>query len=394
VAGVINHRRHLLSLDGLRGIAVMMVFLFHYYPRGGRDPIGLLAGGGWMGVDLFFVLSGFLITGILFDTLGQGHYFKNFYARRSLRLFPVYFLMAGLVMALAPWLGVTRSWRDVPFFLYTSNIMNDLHTLPRFGPHIEMGHLWSLAVEEQFYLLWAPAMFLLKTRRRILIACACGIVMSIVLRGTFAISHVWPSYNYFMELPTRLDSLLCGGALALALRSGDGGAWLRTRSGTRWLNAVAMAGPVVLALCVWRAHTSYWNSEAMTRYGYAAAAAMFGAVIVLATVPGTWAERLGGLRWLRVFGRYSYGFYLWHQIPSEAYRQYLTWVDGWLHPGMLAHVVGMAVLFAFNMGIAALSYHGVELYFLKMKRYFAYADERKAHHVNADQDVVVPALAT
>src|SRR4051794_5441003 len=187
----IDHRQHFKSLDGLRGIAILMVFFFHRYPRHPHDPIGLLSGGGWTGVELFFVLSGFLITGILYDTLGQRRYFLNFYARRTLRLLPVYLVTFAVVMAIGPAFGLIYSWWDVPFLLYASNIVEDLRRYPQFGG-LGVSHLWSLAVEEQFYLLWAPAIFLLRSHRRILIACICGAAFSIVLRWVLILHPGFP----------------------------------------------------------------------------------------------------------------------------------------------------------------------------------------------------------
>jgi len=383
--GAIEHRQHIKSLDGLRGIAIVMVFLFHCYPRRAGDPIGLLAGGGWAGVDLFFVLSGFLITGILYDTLGQRRYFLNFYARRALRLFPVYVVAVAIVLAVGPLCGLIYTWWDVPFFLYASNIVEDLGHHPQFG-RLDMYHVWSLGVEEQFYCLWAPAVFLLRKRRWILIACLFGAVFSFVLRWVF-LAHPDAPYTIYRELPTRLDSLMLGGALALIVRTEQGARWLASRKMV--LNALVLAGVVAFCLCVAKAHSSFYSRDAMQRYGYAAVAVLFAAMIALALQPGTWAARLGEVRWLRVVGRYSYGIYIFHQIPMKYYWDFLRWADGLTRFPIVASVVGTAMVFALTMGIAALSYHTVEMFFLRMKRYFAYDDERKAHRVVAEQDTTV-----
>ncbi len=370
------------SLDGLRGIAIVMVFFFHFYPRKPGDPVGLLSGAGWMGVDLFFVLSGFLITGILYDTLGQRRYFLNFFARRALRLFPVYFLMIILIMSVGHWLGVIYTWWDIPYFLYAMNIVGDLHRNPGFGVYIGTGHIWSLAVEEQFYLLWAPAVFFLKTKRRILLACATGAIFSIALRWFISLHADFPLTPYD-ELPTRLDGLLCGGALAIVLRTEKGTRWIQSH--LKWRHGVTAVAAVVVVVCVAVARTSFWSSSMMIRFGYIAIAALFGTTVLSALVPGTWVNRIGQVGFLRLFGRYSYGFYLWHQIPDKTYREFLGWVAGLTRFPVLAGAVGFAILFAFNMGLAALSYHGFELYFLRMKRYFAYDDERERHRLVVDE---------
>jgi peptidoglycan/LPS O-acetylase OafA/YrhL len=386
--GTIDHKQHLKSLDGLRGLAIVMVFLFHYCPRWNHNPIGLVAGTGWMGVDLFFVLSGFLITGILYDTVSQQHYFRNFYARRALRLFPAYLLMVGLIMSLGPWLGVTYTWWDIPFFFYASNIVGDLHRNPGLGTYINAGHLWSLALEEQFYCLWAPVVFLLRKPRKILLACLCGALFSIASRWMLS-THTNISYTSYIELPTRLDGLLCGGALAIAMRTEKGARWIRLN--LKWANAIALAAIVVLLICVATAHTSYWSSNMMVRFGYAATSALFASVVALALHAGTWVNRAGQTGLLRMFGKYSYGFYLWHQIPDISYRHFLDWTARATRFPFIAVPIGFILLFAFNMGMAALSYHTIELFFLRMKRYFAYDDERQVHRLVVDDETIAPA---
>ncbi|HEY0786301.1 MAG TPA: acyltransferase, partial [Acidobacteriaceae bacterium] len=179
----LDFRRHIASLDGLRGLAISLVFLHHFYPRERFNPLSLVASAGWTGVDLFFVLSGFLITGILYDTLAFPRSLRTFFARRSLRIFPVYLLMVALVVVFARPLQVPLGWRDIPFFAYGANLTRVLQIDPEFGPYLRFWHLWSLAVEEQFYLLWAPLVFLLARRGRIMGACCVGIAAAILLRG-------------------------------------------------------------------------------------------------------------------------------------------------------------------------------------------------------------------
>jgi len=171
---------------------------------------------------------------------------------------------------------------------------------------------------------------------------------------------------------------------------------VRTERGARWLasrkmvlNGLVLAGIVAFCLCVAKAHSSFYSRDAMQRYGYAAVAVLFAAMIALALQPGTWAARLGEVRWLRVVGKYSYGIYIFHQIPMKYYAEFLRWADGLTRFPIAASVMGTAMVFALTMGIAALSYHTVEMFFLRMKRYFAYDDERRAHRVVAEQDTTV-----
>ena len=165
-------RRHIPVLDGLRGLAVVLVLLFHLDRLSGAAwPDRVLArlfGAGWVGVDLFFVLSGFLITGILVDTAAQRNFFRNFYARRALRIFPLYYalLVVGFAVypTFAPAIHADRDWRlfldgQWWFWSYLANI----RLAAVGGAPMNFGHLWSVAIEEQFYLVW-PLLLLLAWR--------------------------------------------------------------------------------------------------------------------------------------------------------------------------------------------------------------------------------------
>ena len=144
--------RHIDSLDGLRGIAILLVFFFHYLERNPHNPLSWIASVGWSGVDLFFVLSGFLITGILYDTRKATNFFKVFYARRALRLFPLYFFAVSIVLVVAVLLHTPMSWKAIPFYIYGANLMLVVPGgVPDFTPYFNCIHFWSLAVEEQFY---------------------------------------------------------------------------------------------------------------------------------------------------------------------------------------------------------------------------------------------------
>ena len=188
---------HLPSIDGLRGIAVLLVMQYHFwalpfslYKRKPTllvdDGVALVFGAGWIGVDLFFVLSGFLITGILLDVKGHGGYFRNFYARRTLRIMPVYFLFLAFVIFVIPLVPLfdggfavtseTENLRNEQFWFWTylANIAASLQSI-----HIQPGfvnlHFWTLAVEEQFYLIW-PLVVLVLNRQRLAITCVAMIV--------------------------------------------------------------------------------------------------------------------------------------------------------------------------------------------------------------------------
>lgn len=380
----LTHRRHLSSLDGLRGIAVTLVFLFHYYPRNRFDPISPVASSGWLGVDLFFVLSGFLITGILLDTRQQPYYFRNFYSRRALRLFPVYIVFCIVVLAVSYAFGERPTRYTLPFLLYGSNLLSGQHLNLGVGGVLQLGHLWSLALEEQFYLLWPLALYLLRTPRKIFWGCVCGIVFSATLRW---MPLPWDAWNLppYSQLPTRMDSLLSGGLLALAFRNEHA---MSRITPARTQNGLA-CGAILLASML-SSRTLHWTGWYTLRIGYFFAALLFVAVITLTIEEGTLLHRIGGLPALRFLGRYSYGLYLWHQLPDRWVQHMLRTLEPRSH---LLNVAYFAAVFLACVAWAVLSYHCIELPFLKLKNRFAYSDEKKAHRVVVDQNNTEPVNA-
>ena len=150
---------HVPELDGVRGLAILMVLLYHFrhgYPPMLRELDKKILGLGWSGVDLFFVLSGFLISGILLDTMEARNYYWSFYGRRILRIFPLYLIAVfGYFQVLVPLAAHFRhptlsgASREIWFWLHASNFPAAEAYKEKFLPHF-----WSLSVEEQFYLMW------------------------------------------------------------------------------------------------------------------------------------------------------------------------------------------------------------------------------------------------
>ncbi|NNM89221.1 MAG: acyltransferase, partial [Phycisphaerae bacterium] len=223
-------RKHLPALDGLRGAAIFLVLLCHY-----RDEFGAFGrighalahvfGWGWVGVDLFFVLSGFLITGILYDCKGQESYFKNFYARRFLRIFPLYygFLALFLLGLIVYRFGFPQDfsgsavgralWRYQPWlWTYTFNFRCALHG----NTGLVVSQFWTLSIEEQFYLFWPLTVFLLP-RGKLIYACVGIGVGSLVLR-LIAAGAGASAMAIYTATPFQLDALATGSLLAMLVR--------------------------------------------------------------------------------------------------------------------------------------------------------------------------------
>ncbi len=206
---------HVKALDGVRGLAVLMVILYHMEylaPRSSLWAKALLAPLriGWAGVDLFFVLSGFLITGILLDTRESPNYFRSFYARRALRIFPLYYLVLSGILVLAHFTSTLNYVLPVShdrffYFVYLNNWWPFLRDT--WHGNI-LGHFWSLAVEEQFYLLWSLCVFAI-ARRHIRLAALCGIAGALVIRCALFL-HGGTTRDVIENTFSRMDALLVG----------------------------------------------------------------------------------------------------------------------------------------------------------------------------------------
>jgi peptidoglycan/LPS O-acetylase OafA/YrhL len=292
--------------------------------------------------------------------------------------------MVAIVLAVSAGFGEHPTWWALPFFFYGSNIIGNLQLPLGVGGHVQLGHLWSLSLEEQFYLLWPPLLFLLRKRENILRACIIGIIFSVALRAVMVL-HPVGKLDVYNELPTQLDGLLAGGLLALLLRSEKQYSILRPKV----LRVAIAVATLVVGACVYTGHTSHWSNPTMRLYGYFAATVVFFAVIALSLRPDTWTHRVGSWRLLRLLGRYSYGFYLWHQLPENFYVSVIHKAQAMVP--VIGGPLGAAAVFAMSLACAVASYHLIELPFLRMKKFFAYGDEKRAHHLHADQAIDVQA---
>jgi peptidoglycan/LPS O-acetylase OafA/YrhL len=361
-------KRHLPALDGVRAIAIVMVIIYHSVTGSpGMTPAQLLflrvAGQGWMGVDLFFVLSGFLITGILLDIRNPGHALRNFYARRALRIVPVYVVfmifslfVAGAVGTMRPseiaQLQQTQAW----YWTYTLNILVALH-----GWHVTnfpMAHLWSLAVEEQFYLLWPFAVLVLSPAavRRTALGC---IVAAELCRLAFILGGAEGQVNYAL-LPTRMDSLAAGAFLACAFR--DRELWARV---LRY--RLVVAGIALLMVVAAVIHRPIVDSQQPFEQ-----LVLLPAIVALASV--VIASAAQGVAWLsgaglRFIGKISYGMYLWHLVAMRLLLMIVPVPNTPLPEAWWVFYVEMIIgTFAGAVMLASVSWYAIEQPFLRMKR--------------------------
>ena len=372
---------HLPPLDGLRGIAILLVMFFHYEVRswpwksGLAWPMWAVIREGWLGVDLFFVLSGFLITGILFDSRRSLGYFRTFYMRRTLRIFPVYYayLVAMFVVLPAlprvvPWQAVTPFDVQIWYWSYLSNVLIALQgwqSSPSF-----VGHFWSLAVEEQFYLVWP--MVVLRSSRRVLIwVCLGCMVGALAVRAGLKIAHVSWLANYVLT-GARMDSLAMGALVAVAVRSPGGLALV-----TRFARPLAIVGTLAfVALFRWRGLEDS-SDNAIGTVGLSVIAFFFAGIIAVAVTgrPGSLVYRALTWRVLIKVGKYSYAMYVMHyvvRLTLDATGFSLADISTRIPWSPAAHGAYVMTNTLATFGLAVLSWRLIEAPFLRLKDRFAY----------------------
>jgi peptidoglycan/LPS O-acetylase OafA/YrhL len=380
------HAGHIPALDGIRGAAVLLVLVCH---GTFTNPTGVFGQAfqaatrlTWSGVDLFFVLSGFLITGILFDSKGEHGYFRNFYARRTVRIFPLYYAFLIFSLILVPSIpALTALFGQAPstgptYWFYLSNFVQ-----PFVPTHYMLHVTWSLAIEEQFYLCW-PLVVFLCTRRALLRICGAMFLGSLALRlGLLLISrtvgwdNAWMGANDFLFC--RVDGLAAGAWIALLIR-GEG-AWA-IQSLVKGARVVGISAAVGLACVVIGSYATGWRggigqSPAYIVGGYSMLALMYASLLILVVAArrGAALNRVFSGKFLTTFGKYSYGCYLLNLPVNILLMRFVFNPD---RPGasnlslMLGQAAFYAISFAATLATAWVSWNVMEKHFLKLKKYF------------------------
>lgn len=372
-----------LALNGLRGVAICMVLMVHLSAANAlpHQTLGLgilnrMMGAGWSGVDLFFVLSGFLITDILLDTRPSINYFRSFYGRRALRIFPLYYLAVGAAMVFgcialphlsgvqAPAMQHTSTAGWLSFLLYYQNWYIPLKE-PLGG--FPLGHFWSLGVEEEFYLFWPLCVFFFRDKTLVKV-CVAGSAASLLLR-CYLVRHIPPtSFIILSSTATRADALLIGSALALTVRN------------ARMLEAVRRKTPVIVLFSVlaivWIctfggelvARSTYTESFGLTAY-----AALYAVLVLSAFLSdgtGTRLDRMLRAKWLQTAGKYSYGLYVIH---GPVFFALTVWgkTHVWYGVSFVRGLLWDAAATFAALAVAWFSYEFYEIRFLRMKVRFA-----------------------
>jgi peptidoglycan/LPS O-acetylase OafA/YrhL len=388
---------HIRGLDGIRGLAISMVLLYHGWTyRGGGaagaagatsgtaiseaigETVNAVRATGWAGVDVFFVLSGFLITGILVETKGQPRYWRNFLIRRGLRIFPLYYAVlvllvcAGLVLARAGATsgaagelvrGLGNIWVN---FLYLTNF-----AVATWGEdRVPLDTAWSLAIEEQFYLVY-PAIVLLCSRRGLQRALFAMTIAAPILRVLVYYHGPQPVLGPYVLPFCRMDALAIGGLVRLAY--GGGGPEPATLAALR-RHALIICAAAILVLLAWSRKDVRFVAVGYTLSAVAAAALL---VRLLGSPEGSPLRRAFESRALVHIGKVSYAVYLFHLIARAVITQGLGRVFPRDEIGGTAYcaaqLLGMSLI---SIGAATASYHLFERPILRLKDRWAPVRER------------------
>jgi peptidoglycan/LPS O-acetylase OafA/YrhL len=364
------------ALDGIRGIAIFLVLLWHYIVCQTESDNGSILyyftrslSLTWSGVDLFFVLSGFLIVGILLDAKGSESYFKTFYIRRACRIIPLYFLMLCLFIIIPHITPTSNRWlfaEPLPLMSYFTFTQNYFMHNSGFGPNW-LGVTWSLAVEEQFYLL-IPILVWRLTRRQLSFLFVCMICMAPIFRLIFGNlgAYVFPF--------ARADSILMGGLLALAMRNPSIRANL-TENYKYIVGAffIFLIGTAVLALKRYNTGDVFSHLWLGGFYSLLIASFIFRTVKAFNIVVSN--------RFFAWLGLRSYGIYLFHQPVSSIVHNYLNGNESPKFSNLsefCATLIALAIVFI----VAEVSYRYFESLFISYSRKYSYKKPNKGILIN------------
>lgn len=353
-----SNQQYIPQLDGFRALACLMVLGAHLwrYPPG-HDLSMRLFGGGWMGVDLFFVLSGFLITRILHNSKDRPRYYRDFYIRRALRIFPANYLLMGIVLFVLPMVSsfpeLMRVKHDELWYLfYGANIIIGLG-----GWQLSLLNItWSLAIEEQFYMAWPTLVRWLSTGR--MKALCVGIIAGAPLARAILYPHIGWTWCY-VATPLRADAFAWGALIAL------GGTEVFRRYA--WLMLGIATAIIVPALATGNfMREQYWVSA--VGYSLTSMGAAAGLWLTIQARRSIFATPI-----LRHIGKVSYGLYLLHLLVAVAVSRFFEGRT------LLGSYVFMLITATLAVGVATLSFRYFESPLLRLKDRFSYVPVPSTH---------------
>jgi peptidoglycan/LPS O-acetylase OafA/YrhL len=300
--------KHIPALDGVRFLAVALVML-HHLTSGSHASIvlhllGLQAGNG-IGPPLFFVLSGVLLTTVIIDARGTEHRYRNFLTRRALRIFPLYLGYLGVAMVATFWLTGRHLHNVWVFALFLQNTF--LTAASKTGSVLPMYHLWTLAVQDQFYLLWPLLLWKCDSIRKMRYLCVAGIILSFGARMIITHPSLTPEL-FGRILPARAGEMCLGALVALDLREGTALSSLLRKT----------LLPLSTVLAIWMWHGLSVTTSFGSVIGLQLIAVTCAALIAAALRPSTWTARVLGSKFFALGGKkYAFAMYVFHPLMLE-----------------------------------------------------------------------------
>lgn len=378
-----DESNYLRPIDGLRGIAIAVVLFNHSTQllSGSSAPwphwLWRMTPGGWQGVDLFFVVSGFLITRILLGARGRQGAFGRFWVRRALRIFPLAWLYLAALVALSFVLPSYASLHEpgliaaVLFYLTNVRIAWLGWSLPA------VTILWSLAVEEHFYTFW-PLVALYVPRRRLFFLLCSVILVTPLIR--LVLHSVVGTIGVYVLTICRWDALACGAIVALLWTSPLRARVLSWATRLVWPALATAALVLVVPFGPSHARSPLWFEV----LGYSMLAVSYAVITLAALAPGGLLGRVLSVEPLAWLGRHCYGLYIWHVLTSEIVWRVDSRLDG------MGFVLRGLLWFAVTCVVAMLSYQWFEAPILKLKDRFNQPPPPPASNRSGDP---VPAVA-
>jgi len=355
------NRSYYPALDGLRGIAILLVVFYHNFGFVKQSFFG------WLGVDLFFVLSGFLITGILLKELDQPNFLRNFYMRRVLRIFPLYYLTLFLFLfVVAPLTKDRIVWdyyQEHQFYLWTY-LQNWLYIFHEPGQAQALNHYWSLAVEEQFYIFWPLVMLVLRKPKYLLVFISLLLLGVILFRFGLWFYKIENLSYYNLYTFTRIDGICIGCIVALLMH-------MNNNFIQRHTALIVLIFAVINFLFYFLNSFYAFSFPYIGLVGYTTFAMLFGLLLQEAVTGKTkiinWILNLS---FLKFFGRISYGFYIFHWPVYLLMNSYLLPVITTNKNSPVAQVSISIIAALVAILISLISRRYFEAYFLNMKEKF------------------------
>ena len=350
------------NLDGLRAVGILMVLVSHFFSP--LFNVTVL----WTSIDLLFALSGLLITGILIETKDDPQYFKKFYMRRLLRIFPLYYLLLLLfslyafVISIHPENFIYFKNNFGYFLTYTQNWYFIRSGMPLFG---HLNHTWTLAIDEQIYLLWPLLLWLCKNNKQLVLLCAATLVFSLTYRVVYNYSHPVGNDAYFINTFCRIDSFAAGSLMYCVLR-------FSPAMSERKVFLTLLASLALFLACGFADGSFLRSGNYMRNFGCTLAGIHFSTWLYFAvTARNSILKFILSNRLIVYIGKISYSLYVFHWFILIIMGARIN--DLLLHAGIHSLLLSSVSCLALVFIVSMLSYHFFEKPIIKLKKKFSYA---------------------